>query len=130
MFTKEKIDELNAARLSKVDPVLREKCEALIRLAASRGFTLLVTCGFRSKAEQDRLYAQGRTTPGKIVTKARGGQSKHNFGKAVDFAFIERGEVTWDVDRYYSRLGSWADVVGLKWGGNWRKFKDYPHVEL
>src|SRR3990167_7492221 len=42
------------------------------------GITVLITCTYRSNKEQEALYAQGRTKPGRIVTRARGGQSKHN----------------------------------------------------
>jgi peptidoglycan L-alanyl-D-glutamate endopeptidase CwlK len=128
-MTPEKIQKLNAERLEKVADDLRQKCERVIALAKDRGYSLLVTQGFRSIAEQNRLYAQGRTRPGKIVTNARGGQSKHNLGRAVDFAFVVKGEISWDV-KLYKLLGAWAAVAGLKWGGNWKSFKDYPHVEI
>ena len=39
---------------------------------------------YRSFDEQNHLYAQGRTKPGKIVTYAKGGQSYHNFGLAFE----------------------------------------------
>nr|WP_295770097.1 M15 family metallopeptidase [Rhodoferax sp.] len=38
----------------------------------------------RSCAEQDALYAQGRTAPGNKVTNAKSGDSNHNFGIAFD----------------------------------------------
>src|SRR5690606_7828810 len=47
------------------------------------GIQLRITQGYRSIAEQDALYAQGRTAPGEIVTNARGGQSNHNYGLAL-----------------------------------------------
>ncbi|SVE43245.1 uncharacterized protein METZ01_LOCUS496099, partial [marine metagenome] len=46
---------------------------------------LFVVHTLRTYAEQDDLYEQGRTEPGKIVTNARGGKSWHNFGLAIDF---------------------------------------------
>ena len=124
----EKIKSANAARLSAVKPELREKCERLLRLAELEGYNLIVTQGFRSIEEQNALYAQGRTKPGKIVTNAKGGQSNHNHGKAVDFAFVVNGEISWD-DKLYQNIGRWARQVGLNWGGNWN-FSDKPHVEL
>lgn len=103
----------------------------MIALAASDGFTLLVTQGFRSIEQQNRLYEIGRRgIPGeRKVTNARGGQSNHNRGAAVDFAFVVNGEISWDA-RLYRHIGRWAAKVGLKWGGNWKSFKDLPHVEL
>ena len=129
MFTTEKIKKLNAERLAKVKPELREKVEKLIDLANRAGHVLLVTQGFRSIEEQNNLYAQGRTRPGKIVTNARGGKSNHNFGTAADLAFIVDGEVSWN-EKLYLEIGVWASEVGLNWGGNWKSIKDKPHVEL
>ena len=63
------------------------------------------------------------------VTNAKGGQSKHNFGLAVDFAFVINGELCWDED-LYQNLGRWAEKCDLNWGGDWRSFLDLPHVEL
>lgn len=49
----------------------------------------LLPNGFRSFAEQDKLYAQGRTNKSKpIVTNARGGYSAHNYGLAIDFVIV------------------------------------------
>ena len=128
-FSQDKIKLLNAGRLSKVLPELARKCLQLITIAEREGFTLLVTQGFRSFEEQNALYAQGRTKKGKIVTNARAGQSKHNFGKAVDFAFVVGGEISWD-EKLYRNIGRWAKQVGLNWGGDWKSFKDLPHLEL
>jgi peptidoglycan LD-endopeptidase CwlK len=131
MFSRERIEKLNAERLAKVKPVLAEKCRALIAHAASEGFTLLVTQGFRSVEEQNKLYQIGRrgVRGEKKVTNARGGQSNHNYGEAVDFAFVVNGEISWN-EKLYQNLGRWARAVGLKWGGDWKSFKDFPHVEL
>ena len=57
------------------------------RLAA-KGIRVVLTWGHRSIAEQNRLYAIGRTTPGKKVTNARGGYSWHNFGLGAPVSSI------------------------------------------
>jgi peptidoglycan L-alanyl-D-glutamate endopeptidase CwlK len=131
MLTKESIARTNENRLSAVAAPLAEKCRLLIRLAAEENFTLMVTQGFRSVAEQNRLYDIGRRGihGEKIVTNARGGESNHNFGRAVDFAFVVQGKISWN-EKLYPNLGRWARAAGLKWGGDWKKFKDLPHVEL
>lgn len=130
-FTTEKIEKQNAEKLSRIKPILAEKCRRIISLAKAEGFTLIVTNGYRSNEEQDKLYAIGRRgIPGeRKVTNARGGQSNHNTGDAVDFAFIVGGEVSWD-EKLYKNIGRWARIAGLKWGGNWKSFKDFPHIEL
>ena len=129
MFTSDEIHKINSDRLAKVLPELQTKCLQIISIAAAAGFVLLVTQGLRTVAEQNALYAQGRTAPGKIVTNARGSQSNHTTGKAVDFAFVVNGEISWD-ENLYQKLGAWAATVGLHWGGNWKTIKDKPHVEI
>ena len=130
MYSREKISSINEMRLSDVKPILAEKCRAVIQLAANEGFTLVVTQGFRTVAEQDRLFLIGRRgiKGERKVTNARGGQSNHNHGTAVDFAFVVNGEISWN-EKLYQNIGRWAKQAGLSWGGNWR-FKDLPHVEL
>ena len=131
MFNRERIEKLNSERLAKVKPELAEKCRAIIALAAREGFSLIVTQGFRSIEEQNKLYAIGRRgVPGeKKVTNARGGQSNHNYGEGVDLAFVVNGEISWD-EKLYGNIGRWARQIGLKWGGDWKSFRDFPHVEL
>lgn len=76
-----------------------------------------MTQGFRSIAEQDKLYQIGRRGKKgeKKVTNAKGGESKHNFGNAVDFAFIINGEISWN-EKLYQNIGHWAKICGLKLG--------------
>lgn len=109
--------------LQNVHPVLRGKISEIHKLAMKEGFGLQVTQGLRTFAEQDALF---RKRP--KVTNARGGQSMHNYGLAVDFAFVVNGKISWD-EKLYKNIGRWADAVGLEWGGRW-KFVDLPHVQL
>lgn len=99
----------------------------------------MITDGFRSVAEQNRLYEQGRTTKGNIVTNAKGGESYHNYGLAIDFALkTSSGNVIWDwqYDGNKNGKADWAEVVsiakslGFEWGGDWAQFKDYPHLQM
>jgi peptidoglycan L-alanyl-D-glutamate endopeptidase CwlK len=53
-----------------------------------------LTSGYRSKKEQNELYAQGRSKPGQVVTNAKAGQSYHNYGLAVDFVIIHKNQLT------------------------------------
>jgi peptidoglycan L-alanyl-D-glutamate endopeptidase CwlK len=131
MPASEKITAINEMPLAEVKPVLAEKCRAIIALAADEGYTLIVTQGYRSIEQQNKLYAIGRRgiKGEKIVTRARGAQSNHNRREAVDFAFVVGGEISWN-EKLYANLGRWARAVGLKWGGDWKSFKDLPHVEL
>lgn len=120
-------------------PVVEERTNQLIQIMADQGIAILITDGFRSVEEQNMLYEQGRTTEGSIVTYAKGGESLHNFGLAVDFALkTESGQVIWDMefDGNGNGLADWMEVVenakdlGFEWGGDWIGFEDYPHLQL
>jgi hypothetical protein len=109
--------------LEHTNHMLTHKVLQIIELAQQEGYHLTVVQGLRTFAEQDRLFAQRPR-----VTKARGGQSYHNYGVAADLAFVVNGKLSWD-DHLYRNIGRWASRVGLEWGGNWH-FVDYPHVQL
>ena len=93
-----------------------------------------LSCTFRSKAEQNLLYAQGRTRKGKIVTKAKAGESPHNYlpALAFDIAFKKAdGELDWNENlflKFANIVASETKVVN--WGGHFKGFKDFPHFEL
>lgn len=84
--------------------------------------------GLRTIEEQDALYAQGRTLPGNIVTRAKGGESAHNYGCATDWCIFEEGKPIWDArDKRWKDYEYACAKAGAKWGGI---FGDFPHNEL
>lgn len=91
--------------------------------------------GFRTLEKQAQYYAQGRTTPGAIITKARPGESMHNYGFAADLAFtLPNGTRLHQDDprslAAYRALGPMAAELGLQWGGSWGAgLVDMPHFE-
>ncbi len=90
------------------------------------GVELVITEGYRTQTAQDKLYDQGRTNPGRIVTWTR--SSKHTQGLAFDVTV--RGFLPDQVPRQvWYAIGEIGEALGLKWGGRWRK-KDMPHFEL
>ena len=91
------------------------------------GEDFILTCGYRYQSEQDALYAQGRTTPGKIVTKVK--KSRHTDREAFDIAVLKNGKISWN-NADYEPAGQIGENVGLVWGGSWKTFKDFPHFEL
>lgn len=117
-------------RLSAVHPILARKVTALVSNLAARGFEVEITQAVRTIEEQNALYAQGRTRKGAKVTNARGGQSYHNFGLAVDFALMVNGKLGWpEPHPVWKAIGEEAARLGLEWGGTWRR-PDLPHVQL
>ncbi|MGZ8844946.1 MAG: peptidoglycan-binding protein [Pyrinomonadaceae bacterium] len=117
-------------RLDKVHPKLAQAVAAVINTLAAEGLKVEVVQGLRTFAEQDALFAQGRTKPGKKVTKAKGGQSNHNYGLAVDLCPFVGGEPQWEDEKGFDRIGAAGKKQGLKWGGDWPNFPDRPHLEL
>lgn len=124
------IDEVEYAYLNRIVPSLPN-----------------VTCRFaytlRTFSEQDYLYSKGRTLLfdkngnrlGK-VTNAKGGQSFHNYGLAIDIVLLDGKKASWNTVRDYDGdgLADWMEVVkifktlGWEWGGDW-KSKDKPHFQ-
>jgi len=139
-------DEKTLERIQLLHPKLRDEAltmydeivAALTGTAACRfAYTL------RTFAEQDALFAQGRTKPGAIVTKAKGGQSYHNYGLAIDIVLLVDKDkngtfetASWDLKTDFDGDGKsdWQEIVaifkryGYEWGGDW-KFVDAPHFQ-
>lgn len=118
------IEDLHLQLQSMTRDLLRLGQEAI----ANTGYTFFITDGFRSIAEQNELYAQGRTKPGKIVTNAKGGESAHNYGLAVDCAFQKGGTLFYNAD-LYARIYPIARSLGFELGADWTGFVDKPHFE-
>jgi len=89
-----------------------------------KGYDIRITSGFRSQAEQNALYAQGRTAPGEIVTWTK--DSKHVVQNAFDVAF--KGN-PYPKNFDWEKLGIIGEELGLRWGGRW-KVKDSLHFEI
>lgn len=107
----------------------------MLDLCAQAEIPILVMQGFRTWEQQDQLYAKGRTIPplGKqhIVSYAKGGQSYHNFGLALDVVLLDSaGKANWDTEHpSWKRVRDIGKSVGLAWGGDWRTLKDLAHFE-
>lgn len=68
------------------------------------------------------------------LTYAGPGQSYHNYGLAVDAVPLREGRPVWGVEckedrALWKELGKLAKTVSLDWGGDWARFKDYPHIQ-
>jgi peptidoglycan L-alanyl-D-glutamate endopeptidase CwlK len=100
-----------------------DACEAL-------GIKVCITYGVRTYQEQADLYAKGRTKPGKIVTNAKPGTSKHEIGEAFDAAPLgENGKIDWE-SPLFDTMGPIGESVGLVWGGRFKSICDRPHYQL
>jgi peptidoglycan L-alanyl-D-glutamate endopeptidase CwlK len=86
----------------------------------------LITEGLRTLERQLQLVAAGAS---------RTMNSRHLTGHAVDFAPIVGRQVRWDwplfppIAKAFKQAAAEKNVA-IVWGGDWRTFKDAPHVEL
>ena len=135
------------ARLQPIRPEFRALVIRVLDAMEGLGYPMTVTAGVRTTAEQQALYAKGRTSPGAIVTNADGVVKKSNhqakadgFGYAVDLAFLvdgadRDGELdtpSWDDAHPWTLYGTMAKTLGkghIIWGGDWAGLRDMPHIE-
>ena len=126
--TSNKIAQLHPSVRNEVQKIINECDKALTGRAKVR-----ISQGLRTFAEQDALYKKRPK-----VTNAKGGQSVHNYGFAVDIVMIIDGKVaSWDTAKDWDndKVADWYECVkifakyGWDWGGNWKSFKDLPHFD-
>ncbi len=125
---------INSRDIDELHPRVAKKCRQLIADCALEGIDLLVTSTYRDKDSQAELYAQGRTKPGRIVTKARPGYSYHQHRVAFDVVPLKNGKPIWDVKglnlQIWNRVGEIGESLGLEWGRRWKNFSEWPHFQL
>jgi peptidoglycan L-alanyl-D-glutamate endopeptidase CwlK len=117
----------NGLKIDGLHPAIREAVKKFLADAEAEGIFLKITDGMRTFVQQDALYAQGRTTAGKIVTNAKSGQSFHNYGLAVDVVPIVNGKADWEGD--WAHIGRIGKAAGLDWGGDFTTILDRPHFQ-
>lgn len=149
------MDKITLDRIQTLHPKIRQKVLDAYTFVNNRllgkGVRLRFAYTTRTHEEQDVLFAQGRTrlfdSQGRrlgIVTKARGGQSIHNYHLAWDIVLLlDRNgdgifeEASWNTTLDFDKDGvaDWKECadyfksIGAVWGGDW-KFKDAPHFEI
>ena len=93
-----------------------------------KDFDCTIICGHRNEADQNKAFADGKS-------KLKWPDSKHNTSpsKAVD---VVPYPVDWLNIRSFERLNMVVNRkaidlgIGIDWGGDWKKFRDYPHYQL
>lgn len=123
--------------LDGVHPALSTMIKHVLTFMAASGHPMMVINGTRTAAEQCLLFAQGRTSPGHIVTNCDGLHKKSNhqpqadgYGHAVDCCFVVEGKPSWDIRLPWKTYGKAVTDIGLSWGGDWTTLFDLPHAEL
>lgn len=131
-----RIDAVSMARINKLHPSVRDEVKQIlheINSNLSGRAQVRITQGLRTFSEQEKLFAQRPR-----VTRARAGQSVHNYGFAIDFVLLIDGkEISWNMLKDWDADGipDWTECVltfakyGWSWGGNWSSFRDFPHFD-
>jgi peptidoglycan L-alanyl-D-glutamate endopeptidase CwlK len=123
-------NHIGLQRLEGLQPEFKSSIELLLSTLSDNGIDVCVVSGLRTIQQQNQLYAQGRTAKGQIVTNAKGGQSPHNFGTAVDLAPLDdKGGINWNDTVGFKLIGKIAKAQGLVWGGDFKSIVDLPHIE-
>ena len=122
-------------RLSTVHPDLQTLFQIVIKY-----WDCSIVCGIRTEEEQKKLYAQGRTESGNIVTNADGvtNKSRHQSGNAVDVIPYPEGYDEEELHNFgyfvigvATMLKSYGAIdKDVIWGGLWKSFSDKPHWEI
>lgn len=123
------LDERSERCIASLHPQVQPLARSLVKISAEHGVEIRIIAGMRTYAEQNELFAQGRTKPGPIVTRAQGGWSNHNFGLAFDVGVWERGKYIPE-SKLYRIVGNLGKAIGLEWGGDWKSIVDEPHFEV
>ena len=116
--------------VTTLHPELQALCKTFMAQCKAKGLNVLITETIRTVQYQDELYAKGRTTPGSIVTGARGStySSPHQWGLAFDICKNIRGHEYNDMS-FFHACGAIGRALGLHWGGDFKSSKDYPHFQ-
>lgn len=133
-----KVSQRNEKSIARLHPQVRGLIRRFINdVYIKHQVQLVIVQDYRTYAQQDALYAKGRTTSGSTVTNAKGGQSNHNFALAVDvFPLWNDGKLHMDAKsdkkniEILRKISSVGKSIGLEWGGDWKSMVDNPHFQL
>lgn len=137
MYDPKKIIVKDKRALSNLHPTVALMADVFIRNANAKyqgNLQIKVISTLRDWAEQQAIYDQGRTKPGRIVSNARPGDSIHNWGCAIDLGVFKNGiyidnSDPSDAKKVYQDIKDIAKDIGFVWGGDFKTIKDFPHFE-
>lgn len=134
-------DKITLERIELLHPKLRQEAKEIYE-EISEVLTGKAICRFshtyRSFEEQDILFLKRPK-----VTNAKGGQSYHNYGLAIDVVLLvdkdgngSHEAASWDTKTDFDKdnVSDWMEIVrifklyGWEWGGDWQ-FRDNPHFQ-
>ena len=110
--------------LKSLHPFFRDRIIQLIAKCEEKGIQLAVVETYRTHAKQHEYK-----TMGKRYTSSKAGQSKHQYGLAVDVVPVIDSTAVWDNTMLWKKIGVIGEKLGLRWGGRWRNPYDPGHFE-
>ena len=112
--------------IAELTDTAQKACNLFLSRCTDKGLKVRITETYRSQGRQNELYAQGRTTPGNIVTWTK--NSRHTSRRAWDICQNVKGKEYSDRN-FFKACGAVAKELDISWGGNW-KTPDMPHFEI
>jgi len=139
---KKQVDKLKLrsnVEIESLSPRFKPYVQTILLHLEGKGWVPVVYHGERSKEEQTRIVKAGhsKTMQSFHVTDTALNRSKNGLhwqvkGEAadiVDARFLWSGPAADLNFQFWKDLGAMAKSMGLKWGGDWKKFRDVAHVE-
>jgi peptidoglycan L-alanyl-D-glutamate endopeptidase CwlK len=125
-------DARSEAEICTLAPKAQVLARKFLAIMKQNGKDVRIISGTRTYTEQDVLYKKGRFgNKEPQVTKAKGGESNHNFGLAWDIGIFENGKYITLDSKYRSLSALVLKNLSpeLEWGGNWVTIVDNPHYQ-
>jgi hypothetical protein len=115
-------------KLRSMAPSFRAKVEQVVAALKQRGLQPKIFYGWRSVAVQQKLFAAGKST---VKFSFHNGQTPGGvpYAWAADIVDARWGWKEPDCMVFFKALGEEARKVGLVWGGDWEKFRDWAHIQ-
>ena len=109
--------------LKGIHPDLRKVADRALELSP---VDFIITDGLRTLEEQRKLVARGASQTL---------HSRHLTGHAVDFVALVGQSISYELTHMKAIADAFkaaADEfdIPIEWGGDWKSFKDTPHIEL
>lgn len=123
---------INSRDIKDLIPEAQIECNTFIRKCTEAGLNIKIIQTLRDAEYQQFLYAQGRTAPGKIVTRCNGTTkpSPHQGGRAWDAVILDDdGTINWTDAVLYKKMADIAVGMGLT-AGYYFSFRDMDHIQL
>jgi peptidoglycan L-alanyl-D-glutamate endopeptidase CwlK len=117
-------------KLDSMNSAMRAKVVDLLERLRKQGFQPKIFFGWRSVEVQKKLVEEGNST---VTFSFHNAQLPDGTPNAYAADIVDQRWGWSDAAQqngYWDALGKTAHDVGLYWGGDWKTFKDWAHVQL